>query len=180
MFAARILVHTCCAPCFVAPYQDLVAKGMDVTGWWFNPNIHPFTEYQKRLQSLRDFATEQGMPLILRVEYRLDEFMMKVAADPTERCEYCYRSRLEGLVKTALSEGFNYFSTTLLYSKYQRHELIVCICRELSEQYGVPFYYDDWRRFWQSGIELSKAAGMYRQKYCGCIYSERDRYLGKQ
>jgi len=180
MFAAKILVHICCAPCFVAPYQDLVAKGMEVTGWWFNPNIHPFTEYRKRLQSLQDFATVQSMPLIMRDEYNLDEFLMNVATDPEARCEYCYRSRLEALVKTAQDNGFDYFSTTLLYSKYQRHELIVAICKELSKRHNVPFYYDDWRQFWQRGIEISKAAGMYRQQYCGCIFSERDRYLGKK
>ncbi|MBM4403520.1 MAG: epoxyqueuosine reductase QueH [Candidatus Cloacimonetes bacterium] len=180
MNAAKILVHTCCAPCFAAPYSGLADHGMDVTAWWFNPNIHPFTEYQKRLQALLDFTADMHLPLILRDEYRLDEFLMNVAPDPASRCEYCYRCRLEELVRAAKEQGFDCFSTTLLYSKYQLHNLIVSICRELSERYEVVFYYDDWRRFWQRGIELSKAAGMYRQQYCGCIYSEKDRYLGKK
>lgn len=180
MSAAKILVHVCCAPCFAAPCQDLGDKEMDVTVWWFNPNIHPFTEYQKRLQTLLDFTAEMQLPLILRDEYRLEEFLATVAHDPESRCEYCYRSRLEELVRTAKEHDFDSFSTSLLYSRYQKHDLIVSICQELSGRYGVPFYYDDWRRFWQRGIEISKAAQMYRQQYCGCIYSEKDRYLGKK
>ncbi len=180
MNAAKTLVHVCCAPCFAAPYQDLRDKGMDVTAWWFNPNIHPYTEYQKRLQSLLDFAAEKHLPLILSNEYELETFLRHIAPDPGSRCEYCYRLRLEELVRTAREQGFDYFSTTLLYSKNQNHDRIVAISCELSERYGIAFYNDDWRRLWQRGIDLSKAAGMYRQQYCGCIYSEKDRYLVKK
>lgn len=179
MSGAKLLLHTCCAPCLIAPYQKLTESGTQVTAFWFNLNIHPYTEYKQRLETLRSYAGSQGLQLIEHDVYDLDTFILNAAPDIENRCEYCYRHRLEATAKTAKELRFDAFSTTLLYSRYQKHELIVSIAEELADIYQIRFYYEDFRPLWNRGIELSKAEGMYRQKYCGCIFSERDRYLGK-
>lgn len=175
----KLLMHTCCAPCLIAPYYELKEAGISVTCFWFNLNIHPFTEYKERLKALQEFAAAEGFPLVVEDVYDLDTFITAVASDISGRCQYCYLHRLEATASYAAEHGYDAFSSTLLYSKYQNHELIRSIGQKMAERYGVEFYYQDFRPLWQKGIELSKAAGMYRQKYCGCIFSERDRYQKK-
>lgn len=179
MSAHKLLLHTCCAPCLVAPYYKLKETGMQITGFWFNLNIHPYTEYKLRLESLQEFAETEKLDLIVHDRYGIDEFVLGIDGKIKERCGFCYRHRLEAVAKHAAEDGFDSFSSTLFYSRYQNHELMLSIAREMSVKYKIDFYYDDFRKLWYQGIELSKAAGMYRQKYCGCIFSERDRYLGK-
>jgi len=176
MSALSILVHTCCAPCFIAPYTQLRDYGHNVTAFWFNPNIHPLLEYQKRHNTLKDFCATESIPLIDIGEYVLQSFLHATLRDISARCEYCYAVRLEETAKAAQEHGFDAFSTTLLYSRYQKHSLIIHTAQAMAVKYGVQFYYEDWRNLWQQGIMLSKAAGMYRQQYCGCIFSEEDRY----
>ncbi len=173
----RLLLHSCCAPCLIAPYRQLKAEGMQVSALWHNPNIHPVTEYRLRLQALKDFAEREGFPLIVKDVYGLRDFVRAVAGDMDSRCEYCYSVRLETAAKTAAEKGFEAFSTTLLYSRYQKHELIREIARQMADKYGTSFYYRDWRGLWDEGKRLSLEAGMYRQKYCGCVFSEEERYL---
>lgn len=172
----RLLLHVCCGPCAVFPVRELRAGGASVTGFFFNHNIHPYTEYRERLAAVRKFAGDAGLEMILRDEYLLEQFLAAVAADPASRCGYCYRSRLEETARTAAEKGFDSFSSTLLYSRYQNHEAIRQVAAELADRYGVAFHYEDFRRGWQEGITLSKEMGLYRQKYCGCIYSEKERY----
>jgi len=176
MSALKLLVHTCCGPCFIAPYYQLKAEAIPVTAFWLNPNIHPLLEYQKRRNTLREFCNSESIPLIERDEYGLIPFLQHNLADINARCHYCYRVRLEATVQTAREQGYGAFTTTLLYSRYQKHDLIKSIATELAEKYQVQFYYRDWRTLWQEGIKLSKEAGMYRQQYCGCIFSEEERY----
>jgi predicted adenine nucleotide alpha hydrolase (AANH) superfamily ATPase len=176
----HLLVHTCCAPCLIAPHRQLKEEGIRHGVFWFNPNIHPYTEYKARLDTLKAFAEKEGLPLLLADGYGLDEFVKNTIGDLANRCEYCYRTRLEATAKTAAEQGFSAFTTTLLYSKYQKHELIRQVAEEMSAKYGIPFFYRDWRSLWQEGIELSKREQMYRQKYCGCIFSEEERYLRKR
>ncbi|MBP7310150.1 MAG: epoxyqueuosine reductase QueH [Candidatus Cloacimonetes bacterium] len=176
MSAAKILIHTCCAPCFIAPYQELKAEGRELSAWWYNPNIHPLLEYQKRRNTLREFCNTEQIKLIEHDEYGLKSFLENTLDRIDTRCEYCYRVRLEALVKDAVQYGYDAISTTLLYSRYQKHEMIISIAAELCKGTTVEFFYRDWRPLWQEGIALSKAAGMYRQQYCGCIFSEEDRY----
>ncbi|MCB5225090.1 MAG: epoxyqueuosine reductase QueH [Candidatus Cloacimonadaceae bacterium] len=173
----HLLLHSCCAPCLIAPYHELKNEGVKTTVLWYNPNIHPVTEYRARLKTLNEFATREGFELILKDDYGLREFTQNVADDIDNRCAYCYRTRLELAAKTAIELGCDAFSSTLLYSKYQKHELICEIAEEMASKYGVKFFYQDWRELWDEGIQLSKEAEMYRQKYCGCIYSEEERYL---
>ncbi len=176
MSALKLLVHTCCAPCFISPYRQLQGEGHLVSAFWFNPNIHPLLEYQKRRDALREFSRQENIELLEEDSYGLRDFLANTLKDSSERCNYCYNSRLEAVAKLAAAKGFDAFSTTLLYSKYQKHELIVDIALQMSARYSVEFFYRDWRSLWQEGIKLSKEAGMYRQQYCGCIFSEEDRY----
>lgn len=173
---AKLLIHTCCAPCLIAPYQKLKEAGYEVSAFWFNPNIHPLLEYQKRRDALRDYAVEEGFELIEQDQYGLVEFLNSTLSDISARCEYCYRTRIEATAKAAAEGGFDAFSSTLLYSRYQKHDDIIAFSKEMAEKYQVGFFYEDWRALWQEGIRLSKAAGMYRQQYCGCIFSEEERY----
>ncbi|MCD4829434.1 MAG: epoxyqueuosine reductase QueH [Candidatus Cloacimonetes bacterium] len=173
----KLLVHICCGPCFIAPHTMLRDEGdWDVTGYWFNPNIHPVTEYQRRLDTLREYAAAEDVPLIERDDYALDEFLRQAAFRESERCRMCYYDRLRATAIVAKRGNFDAFTSTLLYSRHQEHELIRAIGESLADEVGVPFFYRDFRPLWGEGIRLSKERGMYRQPYCGCIYSERDRY----
>ncbi|MCD4818940.1 MAG: epoxyqueuosine reductase QueH [Candidatus Cloacimonetes bacterium] len=174
----KLLMHICCAPCFIAPYFNLKDK-FDIFGFWFNHNIHPYTEYVKRLDSLNTFATEQNIKIIYKDEYNLEDFLRKAAFRESNRCRFCYYDRLNYTAIVAKKGNFDYFSSTLLYSKFQNHELMKEIGESVSKLNKVKFYYEDFRELWKKGIEQSKNHKMYRQQYCGCIYSEKDRYLKK-
>jgi predicted adenine nucleotide alpha hydrolase (AANH) superfamily ATPase len=175
----KILVHICCAPCAVYPVSGLRFTGIDVTGFFFNHNIHPYLEYRKRLDTVLEYAQKESLEIIVLNEYRLEEFLAAIAERPDDRCRYCYSSRLEKVASAAAEGGFDAFTSSLLYSRYQRHDEIRSLAEEAGKRYGVPFYYDDYRRGWQEGIRMSKEMGMYRQQYCGCIYSEKERYAPK-
>jgi hypothetical protein len=148
-----------------------------VTGFWFNPNIHPYTEYQARKHTLEDYAKEIGMKLVVGGTYDLRSFITSVADNIDARCAYCYRVRMETTAKYAAEHGYDSFSTSLLISPYQNHEAIAAVGRAMGEQYGVTFLYRDFRPMFQAGQEFARAHGMYMQKYCGCIFSEEERYM---
>jgi predicted adenine nucleotide alpha hydrolase (AANH) superfamily ATPase len=175
----KILLHICCGPCAIYPLRELTAAGAEVTGYWYNHNIHPYQEYQRRLDAVRQLAASAELPMIYHDRYQLEEFLTAVAAQPEARCSYCYASRLESASRTAAEQGFTAYTSSLLYSRYQQHDVIRRLGDEFGARYGITFLYDDFRRGWQEGIRLSKEAGLYRQQYCGCIYSEKDRYLSK-
>ncbi len=172
----KILLHMCCAPCALYPLSRLTEEGWETSGFFYNPNIHPYLEYRKRLDTVRDFASRTGLEVSVRDGYDLDEFLCRTAGTGPHRCEHCYRLRLGAAGLAARDGGFPAFTTSLLYSKFQKHDLIAAVARETAEEYGVEFYYEDFRRGWREGIVESRALGLYRQQYCGCIYSERDRY----
>lgn len=172
----KLLLHICCANCAIYPVTVLREQGVEVTGYFFNPNIHPYREFKHRLDTVRDYAARVELVVQYNDDYALEEFLANVASDPQGRCVYCYRSRLEATARYAAAQGFDGFTTSLLYSRYQQHDTIRALGLELAQQYGVTFIYDDFRRGWKAGIEVSKAMGLYRQQYCGCIYSEKERY----
>ena len=172
----KLLLHCCCGPCSVYPVETLREDGIDVTGFFYNPNIHPFKEFRRRLTTAEEYSKKTGIRLISDKNYGLIKFLRAVVNKENERCLYCYQERLEKTVQKARQEGFESFSTTLLYSKYQNHYKIRQICEELSKQYSVNFHYDDFRVGWQKGIDKSIDLNLYRQPYCGCIYSEQERY----
>ena len=175
----NLLLHICCAPCAVYPLTRLRAEGLEVTGYFFNPNIHPFLEYRKRLLTVQDFAGSEGLEVLYRDEYDLDGFLSRVVGKGAGRCEQCYRLRLASAAAAARERGCSAFTTTLLYSRRQKHDLIRGVAGEMAREHGVDFRYDDYRKGWQEGIAASKAMGLYRQQYCGCIYSEQERYAGR-
>jgi len=172
----KILLHICCANCAIYPVETLSGEGHTLTALFFNHNIHPYREYVLRRDTARDYADRRGLPVLWRDEYRLDDFLAATAADPTKRCAYCYRSRLRETARTAAEGEYDAFTTSLLYSRYQNHDMIREIGEELAAEYGIPFLYRDFRSGWNEGIRISKEMQLYRQQYCGCIYSERDRY----
>lgn len=173
----KTLMHMCCAPCANRPIAQLREEGMVVSGFWFNPNIHPYTEYQARKRTLEDYAKEIGMKLIIGGTYDLRSFITNVAGNIDARCGYCYRVRMEETAKYAAENGFDSFTTSLLISPYQNHEAISAIGQAMGERYGVDFLYRDFRPLFREGQDYAREHGMYMQKYCGCIFSEEDRYL---
>ena len=176
----RLLLHICCANCAITPLERLKEKGNEVTGYFFNPNIHPYQEYQKRLDALKQYSTTVGLEVIYRDKYLLEEFLRNVSHRAEERCQYCYEVRLEATAREAKNKACDGFSTTLLQSSHQNHALIKETGERVAQEVGVPFYYEDFRQGLKRGVEVSKAMGLYRQQYCGCIYSEKDRFLKKK
>lgn len=173
----KLLLHTCCAPCSTYVVDKLRKDGYDdITAYWYNINIHPFTEYKMRLDTLKQYAEMINLPLVIDYDYGIREFTRNVANNVEARCYFCYYSRLERTVKYAKENGYDSFSTTLLVSPYQKHELIIKIANELSEKYDIPFIYQDFREGFRIGQQMARDAGLYMQKYCGCIYSEEERY----
>lgn len=172
----NVLLHVCCGPCTIYPFTVLQQEGCKVTGYFYNPNIHPYQEFKRRLSTLEQFSAASNFPLIVEKEYGLREFIRKVAFHEEERCQICYLLRLKKTAILAKTLGFEAFTTTLLYSKYQRHSDLTEICRSLSSEYAVEFLYRDFRSGWQYGVDRSIDLSMYRQPYCGCIYSEQERY----
>lgn len=170
----KLLLHACCGPCLCAPATHLLDEGVDLTAFWYNPNIHPYREYDHRRSTLMDFCRDNNLPLILGEDYDCNMFFG--ATSEADRCPVCYRLRLRATAKAAAENGFDAFSTTLLYSIYQNHELICEIAGQAAAELGVDFYYRDFRPLWREGVELSRNTNMYRQPYCGCIYSEKERY----
>jgi four helix bundle protein len=173
----KILLHICCANCVIYPLEWIKEKGEEAVGYFFNPNIHPYQEYQKRLEALRQYSEKVGLEVIYRDEYLLEEFLEKVSHRVNERCQFCYSFRLEATAREAKGRGFDAFSTTLLQSTHQNHALIKETGESIAQDIGIPFYYEDFRLGWKRGLEVSKSVGLYRQQYCGCIYSEKERFL---
>jgi epoxyqueuosine reductase len=128
------------------------------------------------METLVSFAQNQGLPMIVREDYELERFLRQAAFREHQRCIYCYSVRLEATARLARKSRFDAFTTTLLYSKQQKHDLVRSLAEEASRRHGIPFHYEDFRSGWRTGQEEAKALGMYRQQYCGCIYSEKERF----
>jgi len=149
-------------------------------GFFYRHNIHPYRECVKRLETLTVYAKSINLQVIDQKGYDLENFIRSVVFRESNRCIYCYNERLRSTALVAKHGNFDYFSTTLLYSKFQQHDMIKSIGDSISRSVGIPFYYHDFRAGWKEGVEESKRLGMYRQQYCGCIYSEKERYYKKR
>ena len=174
----KLLFHCCCGPCAVACVKSLDAEGIAPSLFWYNPNIHPTTEYKSRRDSLFALAAAKNLSLEKIDEYGLRLFLRETR-DETEtpgRCRICYRIRLEKTAAFAVEHGYDAFSTSLLVSPYQQHEIIKMLGKELAGQYGIEFLYRDFRPLFREGQAEARALGLYMQKYCGCIYSDEERY----
>ena len=173
-----MLFHACCGPCFVAAGPKLRAEGHEVVAYFYNPNVQPYKELEARLGAFERVCGASDIPSVAEPVYEPERWLRgALAADL--RCEYCYRDRLERTAEHAALGGFDAFTTSLLVSPYQKHELARRIGEEAADELGVEFLYRDMRPEWKESRRRTFELGIYRQKYCGCIFSERDRYLGE-
>jgi predicted adenine nucleotide alpha hydrolase (AANH) superfamily ATPase len=174
------LFHICCAPCSISCLESLREEGIRPTGFWFNPNIHPVTEYKSRKLALEEYAKSTNLPMLWADDYGLRPFLSGLNGKFDDRCGFCYEIRLMETAKKAAEEGFDSFSTSLLVSPYQNHELLQKTGEEMAQKYGVSFLYRDFRPQFREGQNKARELGLYMQKYCGCIFSEEERYLKKK
>ena len=176
----KLLMHTCCAPCSVYCIDSLRSEGIEPTVYWYNPNIHPYMEYKARRDCLKEYTQSIGVQAIFEEEYGLDKFCKNVIGNLKTRCiDYCYRVRLEQTAKYAKEHGFDTITTTLFVSPYQKHEELRQIAEEIAKKYELDLLYRDFRVGFREGQAKARELGLYMQKYCGCVFSEEDRY-GKQ
>ena len=173
----KTLLHICCAPCANQPIEVLRGDGLEVAGFWYNPNIHPFTEYRARRNCVREHAQAIELPLIERDDYGLRPFVRAVAEDIDRRCVKCYEMRLFETARQAKEGGFDSFTSSLFISPYQNHELMREVAEQAAFEYGVEFLYRDFRPYFRAGQDFAREHGYYMQKYCGCVFSEQERYL---
>ena len=173
----KLLMHTCCAPCSVYCIDSLRSENIEPTVYWYNPNIHPYIEYKTRRDTLKEYTKSINVDAIFEEEYGLDNFCKNVIGDLQNRCQnYCYRVRLEQTAKYAKEHGFDTITTTLFVSPYQKHEILKEIVADIAKKYELNFLYRDFRVGFREGQAQARELGLYMQKYCGCIFSEEDRY----
>ena len=174
----RVLLHICCGPCAIVPIRELQAEGHQIDGAFVNPNIHPLLEYRRRLEAAEDVASALGVELVQVDDYGLLGFLDEIGPTRHARCLACYRMRLTRVARLARDLGYEAFTTTMLVSTQQDHEGLRRVAEEVAFAAGVEFLYRDFRPRVMDGVRESKEMGVYRQQYCGCVYSERERYAG--
>ncbi len=173
----KMLLHACCAPCLTYTYK-VFSKDFDVTVYWFNPNIHPFKEYERRLDAIKKYVDEKDIDIIYDDRYELSSFLEgALREDP--RCKFCYRWRLSETAKKASKKDFDVYSTTLMLSPYQDHDMIKKIGGEEGNKNDVKFIYKDLTDGFYESHDMADEYELYKQGYCGCIFSEKDRYYKK-
>jgi len=173
----KLLLHTCCGPCFLGVWEGLKIKGFDVINLYYNPNIQPLEEFDLRKKNLELVAIGKSKDII-ELKYNPDEYLKKISGSENnkkERCKKCYELRLWQTAQTAKDQKINLFSTTLLVSPYQDREELVKIGERIARQSGLEFLPSDWRPAFRKGQEEAKKHNIYRQKYCGCIFSKHER-----
>ncbi|HNV35311.1 MAG TPA: epoxyqueuosine reductase QueH [Bacillota bacterium] len=172
-----ILVHACCAPCSTASVAKLASMGERPYLYFYNPNIHPYTEFRSRLDSFLAFLETCGFGGEADRNYGLETFIgcMK-DMDKPGRCRCCYRTRLGAAARRAASLGIGRFTTTLTISPYQNHELIIEEGNRAAQDAGIEYVYLDMRPEYRKSRQMARDAGYYMQKYCGCAFSEADRF----
>jgi predicted adenine nucleotide alpha hydrolase (AANH) superfamily ATPase len=174
----KLLLHTCCGPCYLGVWEDLKNKDVSATAYYYNPNIYPKEEFEKRFENLQIAAKHKSKVIV--ADYNNESYEAALnTLDPclvtsnnhSERCLECYRLRLEKTAKYAKENGFDTFSTTLLVSPYQNHDVIKQMGERIARTYSMEFYYMDWRPYFRKGQDEAKVILIYRQKYCGCRFS---------
>ena len=176
-----LLLHACCAPCssYVLEY---LSKYFDITLFFYNPNIYPEEEFRFRESELRRLICEMSLPAGIKIitgRYEPAEFFdiargYEHLPEGDERCHRCYALRLEESARAAKDGGFDYFCTTLSISPYTNAEWLNSIGKEMSKKYGVGYLFSDFkkRNGYKRSIELSEQYSLYRQDYCGCVFSK--------
>ncbi|MEW5921963.1 MAG: epoxyqueuosine reductase QueH [Bacillota bacterium] len=171
-----LLLHICCAPCSIFSWEYFSGLGYSPRGYFFNPNIHPYREFVRRMETLRDFGRRENRPVIFNEDYLLEDFLSMAIDHESNRCHNCYRMRLLETARKAREAGIGHFSTTLLISPYQKHVLLKSVGEEAAQRHGVNFVYADLRSGFRESMEQARKKEIYRQGYCGCIFSEKERY----
>ncbi len=175
----KVLVHACCAPCLAYPREALVQEGYEPIGFWYSPNIHPYQEYQKRLHEIQRFSALTDMKFEYDRTYPLQEWIDKAISEMKNgrsRCEMCYRDRLLATARKAKEMDIKTITTSMLFSPHMDHEAVARIGRDIAEAECLDFLYRDFREGKKRGYDISKEMELYRQGYCGCIFSEKERY----
>jgi len=156
--------------------KSLQERDFQVSALWYNPNIHPYTEHQKRLEAMEKLAQSWDFPLIVTEGYEMVDFFRAVTGHEGERCRYCYQMRLGRTARIAAERGIERFTTTLLISPYQDHDLIRRVGERVAAENGVEFHFEDFSVGFRKSHHTGREIGLYFQKYCGCIYSEYERF----
>lgn len=181
----KVLLHICCAVCLAGPLDALRAEGHEVVGFFHNPNIHPLIEFRRRLKAVKIFAERRPLTMICDEKYGLYDYLGRIYAAgpadaermaPPRRCAGCYRMRMERTATEARDRGFEAFTTTLLVSRHQYHDRVRRIGEAAAEKAGVSFLYRDFRPLCDQSHEIARGQHLYLQSYCGCIFSEEERY----
>lgn len=171
-----VLLHCCCAHCAAYTVDFWRQQQYEISALWYNPNIHPYTEHEQRLSAMKSLAQTVKLPLIVIEGYDIIAYFRQVVGHESQRCQFCFRLRLARTAAVASQQGFTAFTTTLLISPQQKHGLIHQIGDEIAAQQGIPFLYADLRQRYANSRHITKGLNLYRQQYCGCVYSEWERY----
>lgn len=180
-YTPKLLLHSCCAPCSSRCIEYLT-NYFDITVLYYNPNISPEEEYNKRkeeqIRFLKEFKSKNKIDF-LDIEYNYDDFLniakgLEDVPEGGERCFKCYNLRLEKTAMIAKEKNYDYFGTTLTVSPYKNSQVLNKIGSELESKYSVKYLYSDFKKNegYKRSIELSKQYNLYRQNYCGCVYSK--------
>ncbi|GBE18555.1 hypothetical protein BMS3Abin16_01159 [archaeon BMS3Abin16] len=176
----KLLLHICCAPCSTEAVTRLLS-GHEVTGFFYNPNIHPREEYDLRRRELEKYADEQNIPLIFS-DYDVEHWTdltggLESEPEGGRRCTVCFQMRLEKTADVAAELGFDAFTTTLSISPHKNSAVINAVGAQASAKYGVSFLAEDFKKKdgFKKSVESSKLHGLRRQSYCGCVYSKKER-----
>ena len=169
----KMLLHACCGPCAMYPLDLLMTEGRDLDCFWYNPNIQPQFEFDRRHGNLQKACDHYSVRLISEGEKCMEEYWLskEYLNEFPSRCDMCYDIRMEAAAKFCADNGYESFCTTLLVSPYQQHDKIARICDMKASKYGVKFDYIDFRPGFRQGQDMVREIGLYRQKYCGCIFS---------
>ncbi len=171
-----VAVHACCAHCTAYTVEHWRKEGYEVTAVWYNPNIHPYLEHQSRLEAVKTLAEKLNFPLVVIEGYDFKDYLRRVVGHEDARCGDCFAMRLSKVAAKAKELGIENFTTTLLISPHQKHELVREKGEEAAAQTGTAFLYADLRKRYSDSRHITKPLELYRQQYCGCIYSEYERY----
>ncbi|MCI0496810.1 MAG: epoxyqueuosine reductase QueH [Thermoplasmata archaeon] len=187
MATSKVLLHACCAPCMTSPLEMLLEEGREVEALWYAPNVQPYQEHLRRKHEVQRYSALHPIVVHYIEEYPLAEWLVGAmeamdsargaGADPdAARCRRCHCDRLDRAAGFASKNGFDAFTSTLLVSRHQDHEAVRAAGEEAGRRNGVDFLYRDFRKGWKRSIELSRRDDLYRQPYCGCIFSEYERF----
>jgi epoxyqueuosine reductase len=172
----KLLLHACCGPCLIEPLDALKAEAESVTVVYANPNIHPAEEYVRRRDVMADYAEHEGVRVV-ELPYDVDAWQAAVGplADAgADRCRACFRLRLETTARYAADNGFDAIATTLTVSPYQDGAIIAEEGERAAKAAGVAYVHRDFRERYPSATARSRELGMYRQNYCGCVFSQKE------